>query len=227
MTSVTATAKFDIKKDMPELYSPRKGVIEHVLVPQLSYVAISGKGSPDGAEFQTAMGALYAVAYPLKFHSKNSLGRDYVVGPAEGLWWADDPGAFASGEKSQWQWTLLSVVPQWIHEAEFGLILDAAKKKAAGAAERDGSGTSAGALALLHALENVHLLTLAEGQCLQVLHIGPYSAEAKILSTIHDEVMPAEGLTFNGPHHEIYLGDPRRTAPEKLRTILRQPVTHR
>ena len=225
MTSTAVAAKFDIKKDMPGLYSPRKGVIEHVLVPQLTYVAISGKGSPDGAEFQTAMGALYAVAYPLKFHSKKTLGRDYTVGPAEGLWWADDPAAFVSGDTSQWQWTLLSVVPPWIHETDFAGVLEAAIKKARAASEADrpeDSGRN-----LVQALDHVRLLTLTEGECLQVLHIGPYSAEGEILRKMHDELMPAEGLTFNGPHHEIYLGDPRRTAPEKLRTILRQPVRHR
>jgi len=79
---------------------------------------------------------------------------------------------------------------------------------------------------LTKALDGVQLLKIAKGNCLQVLHVGPYAAKAEILSTMHNVVMPSEGLTFNGAHHEIYLGDPRKTDPSKLRTILRQPVRH-
>lgn len=221
--SASASAiKYDIKKEMPQLYAPKRGQIEHILVPQLSYVSVSGKGSPDDAEFQAAMGALYAVAYPLKFHSKNTLHRDYAVGPAEGLWWADDPAAFVRRDKSQWQWTLLSVLPPWIHESDYAAIQESAIAKALGIAAKDGSTEQERAVA--RAVQRVQFLTLDEGESLQVLHVGPYADETEILNDMHNNVMPARGLTFNGPHHEIYLGDPRRTAPEKLRIILRQPV---
>jgi len=219
--TLSQDSKFDIKKVMPELYSPKKRTIEHVHVPPLSYVAISGKGSPDSPDFQSAMGALYAIAYPLKFYSKKQLGHDYAVGPAEGLWWADDPAVFAQGDKSQWQWTLLSVLPPWIREDDFKVVQVTALAKATAATA---AGTEDEETGIARAITRAAFLTLDEGECLQVLHVGPYADETAILNTMHNEVMPAEGLTFNGPHHEIYLGDPRRSAPEKLRTILRQPV---
>ena len=176
MTTSTTNEKYDVKKEFPQLYAPKKGTVEHVLVPQLTYIAISGKGSPDGAEFQAAMGALYSVAYPLKFHSKLDVGRDYAVGPTEGLWWADDPEDFTSGNKSQWQWTLLSVLPPWIRQED----LDVAVAKAEEHAMKT---TAGGAVAgVLEILKRVQLVTLTEGLCLQVLYVGPYAEESRVLT---------------------------------------------
>jgi hypothetical protein len=213
---MTGSDKFSFTKAMPELYGPKKGQVAHLVVPQLTFIAIDGEGSPNGPDFQAAMAALYSVAYTLKFLSKTQLAKDYVVPPAEGLWWADNPESFATGAQDDWRWSLLSAVPSWIHEEEFERALGFAQKKSA-EAKPPVPGE-------LRALSRAQFLKVAEGECLQTLHVGPYSSVSATLDILHNQVMPAEGLTFNGPHHEIYLSNPSRTAPEKIKTVLRQPV---
>ncbi|WP_166867312.1 GyrI-like domain-containing protein [Salinibacterium sp. ZJ70] len=172
------------------------------------YLAIDGAGDPNTEPFGTAIEALYPLAYALKFASKRA-GRDFVVPPLEGLWWADDMAAFTSGrDKSAWSWTLLLFVPEWIDDAAIEAARDAVRSKKQPPAR----------------LADVRVETLDEGLCVQTLHIGTFDDEAPLLARLHDEFIPGEGLRMTGHHHEIYLSDPRRTAPEKLRTILRQPV---
>ncbi|HSN43568.1 MAG TPA: GyrI-like domain-containing protein, partial [Propionibacteriaceae bacterium] len=132
-------------------------------------------------------------------------GDDFVVGPLEGLWSSADPGAFTRRTKDDWDWTMLIALPDQVDERDTaaGLAKAALKKPA---------------------LPAVRVVTLDEGLCLQILHLGSYDAEAETLARLHDDVMPQRGLTFNGRHHEIYLTDPRKTPPERLRTVLRQPV---
>jgi hypothetical protein len=192
------TEKTDFRRELA-CYSARPGRFSVVDVPDLRYLMIDGSGDPNGGAFRDAAGALYPVAYRLKFASKR-LGRDYVVMPLEGLWWADDMDSFTvSLDKSRWYWTLMIMVPDWIDEPMF----------AAASEQRTG----------------VRLGSLSEGRCVQTLHLGPFDDEAETLARMHDEFLPANGLHRTGRHHEIYLSDPRRTAPAKLRTILRQPVT--
>lgn len=199
--------KVDLKKDVPT-YAAKRGVVELVEIPPLQYLAIDGHGDPNTASaYADALATLYPVAYALKFLSKRELGRDYVVPPLEALWWADDMAAFtAARDKTRWSWTVLSLVPDW---------LDDAHVEAARAAARSKGCPMLGAL---------RLEPLEEGLCVQTLHIGSYDDEAPVLATMHDEVIPARGLRMTGRHHEIYLSDARRTAPERLRTILRQLV---
>ena len=130
-----------------------------------------------------------------------------MVGPLEGLWSADDPTAFVTRAKSTWQWTMMITQPDWITAA----MVDEARL--------------AVARKQLPAVAQIRFERYAEGLSVQTLHIGSYDEEAAVLERLHHEFMPAHGLTFNGRHHEIYLSDPRRTEPAKLRTILRQPVT--
>lgn len=147
------------------------------------------------------------MAYGLKFASKKSLGRDFVVGPLEGLWRADDPTAFITRRKETWEWTMMISQPDWITEDMVRAAIDNVAKKKETAA-----------------LGDIRLRTLAEGTCVQILHIGSYDDETPTLERLHNSYLPDNGLTFNGDHHEIYLSDARRTAPAKLKTILRQPV---
>jgi len=199
------TAKFDPKREIASYTAPRDR-FELVEVPPLRYAMIDGRGDPNTApEYVAAVEALYAVAYAAKFALKRELGRDHVVGPLEGLWTADDPAAFVTREKSAWSWTMMIWQPDWLTPHVF----DAAVAKAAAKAP---------------AATGLRLETLDEGLCVQTLHLGSYDDEGPTLARLHDEFMPERGLRFNGAHHEVYLGDPRRTAPEKLRTILRQPV---
>lgn len=200
--------RYDVKDALRELYRPPAKDFAEVEVPPLRYLAVEGEGDPNTSPaYAAAVQALYAVAYGVKFASRRDHDRDLVVAPLERLWRADDPAAFRRREKADWRWTILIHQPDWITDGD----VEAAKEKAAAKADAD-------------ALGRLSLIELHEGRSLQILHIGPYDAEGPTLARLHDEVMPSRGLTWNGDHHEIYLGDPRRSAPEKLRTILRQPV---
>lgn len=199
---------FDFKKDRKDLYAPPTTKFALVDVPAMTFLAVDGQGNPNTSEdYREALDALYSVSYTAKFASKRELGRDYVVGPLEGLWYADDPAAFVSGAKDSWRWTAMIRQPDWLSPA---FLEDAS--------------VIAGQKKALPGLERLKVFPFTEGVSLQILYRGPYNEEGPTLVRLHDEVMPEQGLTFNGSHHEIYLSDPRRTAPEKLKTILRQPV---
>ena len=200
--------KTDFKKELKHLYNPPKrfAVVD---VPPMQYLMVDGHGDPNTAQAYTdAVEALYAVAYKLKFASKKTLDKDYVVPPLEGLWWAADMKKFTtSRDKSAWDWTMMIMQPEWITQE----MLE-------GAAEQAAKSKGLPALALLR-LETYH-----EGLAVQIMHVGSYEDEAPTLHRMHQEFIPENGYRMAGKHHEIYLGDPRRTAPEKLRTVLRQPV---
>jgi hypothetical protein len=198
--------KLDFKKYLKSFYVPENSNFELVELPPLRYIALDGSGSPQSDEFSLAIQALYATAYPLKFISKAATGKDYVIPPLEALWWADDYLAFTQNERDLWKWRLLSGIPEWVTEEHFNTAL--AKATAKGN-ERATS---------------IEMRVITEGLSYQALYAGPFSGEGDVLSTLHDVVMPENGYTFNGLHHEIYLSDMRRTAPDKLKTILRQPV---
>jgi len=200
----------DFKKTI-DAYRAKQREFRIVDVPDLQYLMIDGHGDPNTSpEFTGAVEALYPIAYALKFHSKRELGRDYVVMPLEGLWWASDMDAFtAARDKPQWDWTLMIMVPDWIDDPMFA---DARTKK-----KSSGKGN-------LARLDDVRLEALSERQCVQTLHVGSFDTEAPVLARMHHEVIPEAGLRMVGTHHEIYLSDARRATPDKLRTILRQPV---
>lgn len=202
------TDKTDFKKDL-DAYKATLREFCIVEVPDLRYLMIDGCGDPNTSPmFTHAVEALYPLAYKLKFASKRELGRDYVVMPLEGLWWAEDMDAFTTWrDKSRWEWTLMIMVPDWIGQ---DLLATAAQQ--AGAKNRPAR------------LDEVRLETLSEGRCVQTLHLGSYDDEAGLLAQMHEEFIPAQGLRMAGRHHEIYLSDARKVAAEKRRTILRQPV---
>jgi hypothetical protein len=201
--------KTDFKKVL-DCYRARPGEFRIVDVPDLQYLMIDGHGDPNTAPaYPEALAALYPVAYKLKFASKRELGRDYVVPPLEALWWAADMEAFtARRDKSQWDWTVMIMAPDWIT----GAMVEAAR-------------ATVPATAPSSTLDALRLDTLHEGRCVQTLHVGPYDAEAEVLAELHHGFIPTAGLRMTGKHHEIYLSDVRRVEPAKLRTILRQPVT--
>lgn len=198
--------KIDFRKQAPTLFSARANEFELVEVPRLRFVKIDGEGDPNTADaYRTALEWLYGVSYAMKFAAKQA-GQDYVVPPLQGLWTADDLKAFTSGSKDKWRWTMMIMAPDVLTQAMFA---EAVAKAGAKLGNRP---------------DTLRLERYAEGRSLQVLHVGSYDDEGPILAQLHDVEMPARGVTFNGHHHEIYLGDARRTAPDKLRTILRQPV---
>ena len=199
-------AKLDLKQARKELFAAPKGEFALIVVPSVLYLMVDGHGDPNSTpDYQNAVAALYSTAYALKFACK-ARGRDFVVAPLEGLWSAADPSSFVARRKHEWDWTMLVMVPDFIDQAQF----ESAREKA---------WAKLGELPASFRLE-----ALEEGLCLQALHIGSYDDEGPLLARLHDEIMPAAGYAFAGPHHEIYLGDPRKTASEKLKTILRQPV---
>ncbi|MFF2821936.1 GyrI-like domain-containing protein [Arthrobacter koreensis] len=203
-------AKYDVRKALRQLYSPGRS-FTLVEVPPQRFLAVDGHGNPNTSpDYAAAVQALYAVAYSLKFAAKRSSGQDSVVAPLEGLWRAEDPAAFLQGSKDLWDWTMLISQPEWVSEET---ALEAAAEVRA---RKD-----------LDAAARIHWLELKEGLSVQVMHIGSYDDEAPLLAQLHHEFMPENQLDFNGDHHEVYLSDPRRTAPEKLKTILRQPVRRR
>lgn len=201
--------KIDFKKTR-DCYQARRGQFRIVDVPDLQYLMIDGHGDPNTAPaYADALAALYPVAYKIKFASKRELDRDYVVPPLEALWWATDMDAFtARRDKSQWDWTVMIMVPEWIT----GAMVEAARAMVAGPTPSS-------------SLEALRLDTLREGRSVQTLHVGPYDAEADVLAELHHTFIPNAGLRMTGKHHEIYFSDARKVEPAKLRTILRQPVT--
>ncbi|GAA1730080.1 GyrI-like domain-containing protein [Aeromicrobium alkaliterrae] len=189
--------KVDVKKSLPS-YRAKQGRFDVVDVPDLQYLMVDGHGDPNTSPlYREALEALYPVAYRLKFASK-ALGRDYVVPPLEGLWWADEMSAFTTArDKDAWHWTLMILTPDWIDQQLFESVR----------------------------VDEVRLESLSEGRCVQTLHVGSFDDEGPVLERMHEEVVPEHGLQVTGKHHEIYLSDARRVEPSRLRTILRQPVT--
>jgi hypothetical protein len=199
--------KLDLKKQFKQLYAPRPGRMEFVDVPTLSYLMVDGHGDPNTSkEYSDAVEALFSLAYTLKFSLKKSPAPvDWGVMPLEGLWWADDPQVFHTTDKSTWQWTAMILQPEVVDRTKFeAAVVEVRRKKNP------------------PALDRVRLATLEEEKAVQVLYTGPYADEGPVIQQMHHTIH-AKGHELAGKHHEIYLSDPRRTAPEKLKTIIRQP----
>lgn len=200
--------KIDIKKELSYLYNPTGKTISVVDVPALNYLMIDGQGNPNSAsEYVEAVEALYAVAYTLKFKvKKGQVAVDYAVMPLEGLWWMDDMSQFSVERKDEWLWTMMILQPTYVTDSLFAEALaDVQKKK----------GVSA-------ALSKIRLETYHEGWAAQIMYLGPYVEEGPTIAKIH-QFIQENGYSLTGKHHEIYLGDPRKSQPEKLRTVIRQP----
>jgi hypothetical protein len=198
----------DVKKTLKELYAPSAREVSVVTVPPMPFLMIDGHGDPNTSPaYAEAVEALYGVSYAIKFKVKQANGAEYSVMPLEGLWWAPNIEVFTTGDKSAWDWTMMIsqpdfVTPELVSEARE----DTRKKKG------------------LVALDRMRFETFHEGLSAQIMHMGPYSAEGPTIARLH-EYIAQNGYSLRGKHHETYLGDPRRTAPEKLRTIIRQPIT--
>lgn len=199
--------KTDFKKTMKALWQPPAGRFTVVEVPRMRFLKIDGKGDPNtAAQYRHAVEWLYSVSYPVKFISKKEIGKDYTVPPLEGLWWAEDMSAFVTGDRSNWLWTMMIMQPDWITQAMIGAGVEKATGK------------------LGDPPASLRLEDYDEGLSVQIMHLGPYSAEAPVIARMHNEFFPENGFVPNGRHHEIYLSDPRKVAPEKMKTVLRQPV---
>lgn len=200
--------KIDFKKELRALYNPKNKYWEAIEVPKMNFLMFDGEGDPNSSvDYQQAVEALFSVSYAVKFISKREMGKDYVVSSLEGLWYADDMSVFESGKKDKYKWTMMIMQPDWIPPEVISEAIEQTGKKK-----------------VLPALSKLYVKQYDEGRCLQLLHTGSYDDEAIKLAYLHHDFMASQKLEFNGLHHEIYLNDPRKVDPLKLKTILRQPV---
>ena len=200
--------KSDLKKELKQFFTASAKKPALVDVPKLKYLMIDGSGDPNGIPgLPPAMEAMYSVAYTLKFALKLGPQKlDWTVMPPEGLWWTEDGSPFDEKNKAAWRWTLIMVVPDFVTAATLRHAIKTVKEKK-GLARAD----------------DVRLGSWREGKAVQMMHIGPYS-ETKITVEKLLEFAAENGCTADGKYHEIYFSDPRRTKPEKLKTLARVPV---
>lgn len=211
MTTITTGA------DVRTLFKAARGKVAVLDVPELLFAAVDGHGAPGDEAFSQAIGALYATAYGVRFALKDK-GIDEKVSALEALWWTADPaadfaaavarGGFSDAAKTDWSWRALIRLP-WAADRD---VIAAVKAAAIKRHPESAAG-----------LDTVTVAAWREGLSVQTLHVGPYADELPTVQLIHDFIAE-HGYRAVGHHHEIYLGDPRRSAPDKLRTILRQPV---
>jgi hypothetical protein len=206
------TSKVDFKKTLKKFYQPNSKEVVLVEIPEMQFLMIDGMGSPgDSEEYLNALGALYPVAFKVKFLSK-ARGKDYVVPPLEGLWWADDMDDFINSNREKWKWTMMIMQPDWITQEIINEAIELTNEKKPDFPEL---------------LLKLRLEKYLEGKAAQIMHIGPYSEEGPTISKIHDFIKKIGGI-FEGheqKHHEIYLSDPRKANPTTMKTIIRQPFT--
>ena len=202
-------AKIDYKKELKSLFKPSTKKVEIVDVPQMNFLMIDGKGDPNtSADYQNAVEALYSIAYALKFMvKKGDLAIDYGVLPLEGLWWMDDMSKFSVEKKDEWKWTMMIMQPDVVTPRLFYEAVDQVRKK------KDS-----------FALQEIRLESFSEGKAAQIMHIGPFTEEGPAIEKVH-AFIEEQGRERRGKHHEIYLSDIRKAAPEKWKTIIRQPMT--
>jgi hypothetical protein len=198
--------KIDFKKELKHLYRPSKQAFEIVDVPEMAFLMMDGQGDPNvEPAYEEIVGTLYSVAYAIKFASK-AMGKDYVVPPLEGLWWAENMEAFSMEDKGAWQWRMMVMQPDWITDE----MVEEVRHEVAEKKETP-------------RLPELRFETYSEGLSVQIMHVGPYDAEGPTIARMHAFIAD-NGYEPAGKHHEIYLSDPRRTKPENLKTVLRQPI---
>ncbi|MEZ4678808.1 MAG: GyrI-like domain-containing protein [Caldilineaceae bacterium] len=198
--------KLDIKQSLAPLYQPKAKSVVVVDVPELAYLMVDGNGDPNHTlAYREAVEALFSVSYTLKFMAKQGdLAIDYGVMPLEGLWWAEDMTQFSTEDKSNWLWTMMILQPAFVTEEMVAAAMSAVRKRR------------------IPRLDKLRFARYEEGTCAQILHIGPFSEEGPTIAKVH-EYIDTHGHKLRGKHHEIYLSDIRRAAPDKWKTIIRQP----
>jgi len=199
--------KLDLIKEYRTYYTA-KTTPEIVEIEEGKFLTIEGKGAPGGDEFQAKVSALYSLAYGIKMLMKKE-GKDFTVAKLEGLWWVDSDKPYYEVPREEWCWKLLIRQPEFITSE----IIEKARQEVIKKKK-------------LELLNEVNFEKMKEGKCVQILHVGPYSTEPESLEKMYN-LMKEKGLVYNGFHHEIYISDPRKVAPEKMKTILRQPVKER
>lgn len=203
---MAAATKIDLVRELKELYKPSAKKAAIIEVPEMSFLTVDGSGAPESQGFMDAVSALYGMSYTLKFMLKKAGRIDYKVMPLEGLWWMKGTREFDVNARDSWQWRVMIAQPDEV------LAADVTRAKTELREKKDPPG-----------LSRLKSRKFAEGKAVQIMHIGPYSAEGPTIRALH-QFAEENGFRLTGKHHEIYMGDPRRSAPEKLKTIIRQPV---
>jgi len=205
-------SKLDFKKENKELYNPSAKEVSVIDVPEMNFLMIAGEGDPNTSrEYQDAIEALFSVSFKAKFISKKEISQDYAVMPLEGLWWVENMGDFSLEDKSNWKWTAMIRQPDFVTKEIIEKAIEEVEKKKN-----------------LPALSRIGFESLHEGLSAQIMHIGSYSEEGPTIEKLHNFIKEKgyefDGSIFGERHHEIYLSDMRKTKPEKLKTIIRQPI---
>jgi len=201
--------KIDFKKELKHLYKPSPKKIEFRDIPKMNFLMIDGTGDPNSSvAYKEAIEALFSLSYTIKFMiKKGELGIDYGVMPLEGLWWVDDMSKFDHNKKEDWKWTAMIMQPEIVTNEMVATATEEVRKKKNP-----------------KALPKIRFEAFIEGKVAQTLHIGPFSEEGPTIKKVHNFIID-NGHKLSGKHHEIYLSDIRRAAPEKWKTIVRQPYT--
>ena len=207
---------FDFKKEYKEFYMP-KDKPEIISIPKMNYIAVRGKGDPndENGEYKAAIGLLYGIAFTIKMSKKGDHQIDgyfdYVVPPLEGFWWMEGEDGIDYAHKEKFHWISVIRLPDFVSEYDFRWAVDEAAKKK----KQDFS--------------KVEFLTVEEGVCVQCMHIGPYDDEPATVEIMHDYI-EKQGYVLDISdkrlHHEIYLSDARKVAPEKRKTVIRHPISN-
>lgn len=201
--------RVDYKNELKQFYAAKVGKPVVVQVPKMNFIMIDGKGDPNTSqEYIDAIQTLYPVAYTIKFTSKLKYGNDFSVMPLEGLWWAENMADFNAEDKSNWMWTAMIMQPDIITEDIYNQAVQQVKEKKSP-----------------KSLDALRFVSYDEGRAAQVMYIGPYADEGPAIQALHEFIKEQGGTLADSSkhHHEIYLSDPRRTTPAKLKTIIRQP----
>ena len=201
--------KIDLKKELKAFYNPTAKEVTLIEVPKMNFIMIDGQGAPESPQFAQSIQALYPIAYTIKFDKKKAGGPDFTVMALEGLWWAENMKVFMpeTSDRNKWQWTVMIMQPDFITRKDFENSVAASKKK------KDNP-----------LIDKVRFENFTEGKAAQIMHIGPYSAEGPNIQKLHHKIAGIGGK-LSGKHHEIYLSDPRRAAPDKMKTVVRQPYS--
>ncbi len=198
--------KIDLKKELRQLYNPSAKEVSTVDVPEMNFLMVDGQGAPSSTEYMQSIEALFTVSYTLKFMVKKAKSIDYAVMPLEGLWWMDNMAEFSTERKDEWKWTSMIMQLQYVKEADVKATIEQARKK------KD-----------LPAIDKIRFESFKEGLSAQIFYVGPYSEEGSTVAKIHDYIHKS-GHQLSGKHHEIYLNNAAKVAPEKLKTVIRQPM---
>jgi hypothetical protein len=199
--------KIDFKKELKELYRPSAKKVMKVSVPAMNYLMVDGQSEPGSPEYIQAIEVLYPVAYTLKFMIKKMQnGVDYGVPPLEGLWWAEEMSDFVNDNKEKWIWTMMIMQPEFVTKELVQRAIDQVREKKNPAA-----------------IDKIRFESYSEGLCAQTMHLGPFEEEGPTVERVH-AFIEESGHSLSGKHHEIYLSDIRRAAPENWKTVIRQPM---